>query len=201
MNKLIASLLLSLATVGLAQAAGDPLAGQANTAVCAACHGPDGNSLVPTFAKLAGQGERYLNKQLHDIKSGRRPVVEMTGMLESLSDQQLSDIAAWYASQASTSAQADPALAAAGEALYRGGRLDTGLPACSGCHGPDGLGLAVAGFPHLRGQHAPYTARQLRDFRDGKRTNDGDSRIMRTVAGRLDDQDIEALAAYLQGLP
>jgi len=99
MNKLIVSLLLTVGISGIAHAAGDATAGQAKAAVCGACHGPDGNSMAPNFPKLAGQGERYLNKQLHDIKSGKRTVLEMTGLLTNLSDQDLADISAYFASQ------------------------------------------------------------------------------------------------------
>ena len=112
MNKLLVSLLLTLGVTGLAQAAGDAAAGQTKVAVCAACHGADGNSVVPNFPKLAGQGERYLLKQLKDIKSGDRQVVEMTGILTNSSDQDLADIAAFFASQQMRVGAADPALVA-----------------------------------------------------------------------------------------
>lgn len=107
MNKLIVSLLLTVGISGIAHAAGDATAGQAKAAVCGACHGPDGNSMAPNFPKLAGQGERYLNKQLHDIKSGKRTVLEMTGLLTNLSDQDLADIAAYFASQKGSVGAAD----------------------------------------------------------------------------------------------
>lgn len=200
MNKLLVSLLLTLGVTGLAQAAGDAAAGQAKTAVCGACHAPDGNSLAPNFPKLAGQGERYLLKQLHDIKSGNRQIVEMTGMLDNLSNQDMADIAAYYASQAGSTGQADPKLVERGEALFRGGNLELGMPACTGCHAPNGAGNDLAGFPKLSGQHAAYTAKQLTDFREGNRTNDGDSMIMRGVASKLSNKDIEALSSYIQGL-
>lgn len=200
MNKLLVSLLLSLGVTGLAQAAGDAAAGQAKTAVCAACHSADGNSLAPNFPKLAGQGERYLLKQLQDIKSGNRQVIEMTGLLTNLSDQDLADIAAYYASQKGSIGQADPKLVERGEALFRGGNLELGMPACTGCHSPDGSGNDLAGFPQLSGQHAAYTAKQLTDFREGNRTNDGDSMIMRSIAAKLSNKDIEAVSSYIQGL-
>ena len=196
----IMSLLLTLAATSMAFAAGDPVAGQARTAICGACHGPDGNSPVPNFPKLAGQGARYLNKQLHDIKSGQRAVPEMTGMLANLSDQDLQDIAAWYATQKPSIGAADAILVAAGEALFRGGNLAKGLPACIGCHAPDGTGIALAGFPHLGGQHAQYVAKQLTDFREGVRGNDGDSQVMRSIAAKLSNKEIAALSAYIQGL-
>ena len=205
MNKIFESLLLTLGVTGIAQAAGtalvgDAAAGQAKTAVCGACHGPDGNSMAPNFPKLAGQGDRYLLKQLHEIKDGKRQVLEMTGLLTNLNDQDLADIAAFYSSQKSSVGAADPALVARGEALFRGGDLEKGLPACTGCHSPDGQGNAAAGFPHLGGQHASYVEKQLTDFREGDRTNDGDSMIMRGIAAKLSNKDIKALASYIQGL-
>ncbi|WIF67641.1 c-type cytochrome [Metapseudomonas otitidis] len=200
MNKVLVSLLLTLGITGLAHAAGDAKAGQAKTAVCGACHGPDGNSLAPNFPKLAGQGERYLLKQLHDIKDGKRQVLEMTGLLTNLSDQDLQDIAAYFSSQSGSVGAADPKLVARGEALFRGGKLEEGMPACTGCHAPDGAGNAAAGFPHLGGQHAQYVAKQLTDFREGNRTNDGDNMIMRAIAAKLSNKDIEAVSSYIQGL-
>ena len=156
MNKLLVSLLLTLGVTGVAQAAGtalvgDAAAGQAKTAVCGACHGPDGNSMAPNFPKLAGQGDKYLLKQLHEIKDGKRTVLEMTGLLTNLSDQDLADIAAYYSSQKNTVGAADPALVERGQALFRGGDIEKGLPSCTGCHSPDGQGNAPAGFPHLGG--------------------------------------------------
>ncbi|MGP5353290.1 c-type cytochrome [Pseudomonas helleri] len=205
MNKFFVSLLLTMGVSGIAQATGttvmgDAAAGQAKTAVCGACHGPDGNSMAPNFPKLAGQGDRYLLKQLHDIKEGKRQILEMTGQLTNLNDQDLADIAAYYASQKSSVGAADPALVARGEELFRGGDLQKGLPACTGCHAPDGQGNAPAGFPHVGGQHASYIEKQLTDFREGDRTNDGDSMIMRAIAAKLSNKDIKALASYIQGL-
>ena len=200
MNKLFVSLLLTLGISGLAHAAGDAVAGQGKIAMCSACHNPDGNSMVPNFPKLAGQGERYLLKQMHDIKSGARPVVEMTGMLDAMTEQDLADIAAWYASQKGTIGAADPALVEHGEALYRGGKLVDGVPACTGCHSPNGEGLDLAVYPKLNGQHADYIAKQLTDFREGNRTNDGDAMIMRSIATKLSNKDIKALSSYINGL-
>ncbi|MEN5149053.1 c-type cytochrome [Pseudomonas orientalis] len=202
MNKLIVSLLLTLGITGVAHAAGDATAGQAKAAVCGACHGPDGNSPAPNFPKLAGQGERYLAKQMHDIKDGKRVVLEMTGLLANSSDQDIADIAAYFASQKGSVGAADPKLVARGEKLFRGGDLDKGLPACTGCHSPNGAGNAAAGFPHLSGQHAAYIAKQLTDFRkeDAGRANDGDAMTMRTIARKLSDEDIAAISSYIQGL-
>ena len=205
MNKLLVSLLLTLGVTGVAQAAGtalvgDAAAGQAKTVVCGACHGPDGNSMAPNFPKLAGQGDKYLLKQLHEIKDGKRQVLEMTGLLTNLSDQDLADIAAYYSSQKNSVGAADPALVERGQALFRGGDVEKGLPSCTGCHSPDGQGNAPAGFPHLGGQHASYIEKQLTDFREGDRTNDGDAMTMRTIAAKLSNKDIKALASYIHGL-
>jgi cbb3-type cytochrome c oxidase subunit III len=200
MNKVLVSLLLTLGITGLAHAAGDAAAGQGKVAVCGACHGADGNSAAPNFPKLAGQGERYLLKQLNDIKSGGRQVVEMTGLLDNLSEQDLADIAAYFSSQQMSVGAADPKLVERGEALFRGGKLEEGMPACTGCHSPNGAGLDAAGFPQLGGQHASYVAKQLTAFREGERTNDGDNAIMRTIAAKLSNKDIEAVSSYVQGL-
>ncbi|RZO06674.1 cytochrome c4 [Pseudomonas moorei] len=206
MNKLIVSLLLTVGISGIAHAAGEPAkpgdatAGQAKAAVCGACHGPDGNSMAPNFPKLAGQGERYLTKQLHDIKSGKRTVLEMTGLLTNLSDQDLADIAAYFSSQKGSVGAADEKLVARGQDLFRGGKVDQGMPACTGCHSPNGAGNAAAGFPYLGGQHAQYVTKQLTDFREGNRTNDGDTMVMRSIAAKLSNKDIEAVSSYIQGL-
>jgi len=199
MNKLLLGLLL-MGLTGLVQAAGDAAAGQGKVAVCGACHGADGNSPAPNFPKLAGQGERYLLKQLQDIKSGVRPVLEMTGQLDNFNEQDLADIAAWFSSQKMTVGAAEADLVARGESLFRGGKLAEGMPACTGCHSPQGTGNSAAGFPHLGGQHAQYTAKQLTDFREGDRVNDGDAMIMRSIAAKLSNKDIAAISSYIQGL-
>ncbi|MBB3103817.1 c-type cytochrome [Azomonas macrocytogenes] len=201
MKRVLASLLLALGLVGQVQAQGDPQAGRGKAALCGACHGMDGNSPVPNFPKLAGQGEPYLLKQLREIKAGSgRKVFEMTGMLDARDEQELADIAAYFAMQKPLSGYADPALVERGEQLFRGGDMALGVPACSGCHAPDGVGNGPARFPRLAGQHSAYTAKQLNDFRDGVRSNDGDAMPMRAIAARLGKRDIEALASYIQGL-
>jgi cytochrome c553 len=194
-----------------ALAAGDAAAGKAKAAPCAACHGADGNSAAPTFPKLAGQSERYLLKQLHDIKpdaAGKiaRPVPVMMGQLDKLSDQDLADLAAFYAAQKQSGGQAKPDLVAKGEQIFRGGIREKGVPACAACHAPDGVGNAPAGFPRLGGQHADYVATQLKGYRAGAdgdangRNNDGDTQPMRSIAARLSDSEINALASYIAGL-
>ncbi|MNG11799.1 Cytochrome c4 precursor [compost metagenome] len=124
----------------------------------------------------------------------------MTGMLTNLSEQDLADLSAYFASQSMSVGAADPALVDRGAELFRGGKLDQGMPACTGCHSPNGAGNATAGFPKLGGQHATYVAKQLTAFREGDRTNDGDTLVMRAIAAKLSNKDIAAVSSYIQGL-
>ena len=217
MNKLFSpmavalSVTLSSTLAPLANAGGDAAKGQALTAVCAACHGQDGNSPMAIYPKLAGLGEKYLLKQLQEIKSGVRPVVEMTGLLTNLSDQDLADIAAYFNSKTTqlsgskemkvlvNSGEEVDALAL-GTKLYRAGNKEAGIPACSGCHSPRGQGNSPAGYPRLSGQHSDYVIKQLKAFRAGERTNDGEAKIMRSIAERMTDAEITAIANYIAGL-
>ncbi len=185
--------------------AADAAAGKSNSAVCAACHGADGNSMAPSFPKLAGQGEAYLVKQMKDIRDGARPVPTMAGQLDGKSDADLADLAAYFSSQTQSGGKTKPELQALGETVYRGGIAARNVAACSACHSPTGHGNAPAGFPSLAGQHAQYIADQLRMYRKGYeddtgRTNDGDAKIMRTIAFGLSDKEIEAVASYIAGL-
>jgi len=206
-----------------ALANGDATAGAAKAAVCGACHGADGNSMAPNFPKLAGQGEKYLLKQIHDIqawdketdpakkaKTGRA-VLEMTGILTNLNDQDIADIAAYFASQntqLSGSKKEEVQVNSGilvdslelGRRTYRAGNPAAGIPACTGCHNPEGKGNIPAGFPRLSGQHPEYIEKQLHAFRNGDRTNDGDQMIMRSVAEKMSDAEIKALANYIAGL-
>lgn len=206
-------LVLCCALLGFAHSAsaavpfvkGDAAAGEPLTAMCAACHGPDGNSMVPTFPKLAGLGERYLYKQLLDIRDGARPIATMAGQVDNMTNQQLADIAAYYAAQPISGSQTDPELLALGEKVYRAGVADRKVAACIGCHSPTGKGNGPAGYPALAGQHPEYIATQLREYRKGYedpagRTNDGDTKIMRSNAFGLSDMEIEAVASYAAGL-
>ena len=184
---------------------GDVAAGEALSASCAACHGTDGNSLAPTFPKLAGLGERYLLKQMKDIRDGRRPVALMAGQVDNMTDQQLADLAAFYDSHERTSGTADPDLVKLGRKIYLAGVAERKVAACSGCHSPSGKGNGPAGYPGLAGQHADYVQQQLEMFRLGYedergRTNGGDSKIMRTIAFGLSDLEIKAVASYVAGL-
>lgn len=196
MKNLVIGTLLTLGLVSGAQAAGDAAAGEGKTAVCAGCHGADGNSMVPNFPKLAGLGERYLVTQLNAIKSKSRVIVEMTGLLDGMSDQDLADIAAYYSSKQMQGGQADPALVAAGEEIYRAGDESKGLAACTACHGPAGAGLESAGFPRLAGQHATYIESSLVKFAKGER----DNVMMQGVAVKMSEEDRKAVASYIQGL-
>ncbi|RDL43386.1 cytochrome c4 [Marinomonas piezotolerans] len=199
MKKVLIGLLIAVGATSVAIAQGNPEAGKPLSAVCGACHGADGNSVAPTWPKLAGQSEQYLLKQMLDIKSGQRNVAQMTGLLTNLSEQNLSDIAAYFANQTTAIGQANPTLVEAGKALYRSGNPNTGVPACMACHGPAGQGLNSAAFPKLSGQHADYTAAQLKLFQSGERNNDASS-IMQNIAFKMNDREIEAVSSYIQGL-
>lgn len=191
-----------------APTAGNAEAGKAKAAVCGACHGADGNSPIAMFPKIAGQGERYTVKQLVDIKTGARDVPQMKAIVDPLSNQDFADIAAYFAAQTPSVGAANKDLVELGQKIYRAGKPEAGVPACAGCHGADGKGMPEAGFPLLSGQHADYTEAQLKAFRAAgradeagvKRTNDGDTMMMRTTAARLSDADIKALSSYISGL-
>jgi len=192
------SLLVTLPVLAM----GDADAGQAKSAVCAACHGADGNSVVPNWPKLAGQYAPYLQRQLGLIKGGQRTVPEMTGIVVSLSDQDMADLAAWFSSQTASAGLTDEALRASGELIYRSGNAETNVPACMSCHGPAGEGNPLSGYPHLAGQHSVYTEKMLTGFRAGTTwgADDSNSKIMADVANRLTDAEIKAVASYIQGL-
>jgi len=201
MRNIFTRMLLVVGLIGsFGVSAADIEAGKAASAVCAGCHGADGNSAVGNFPKLAGQGAKYLVKQMDDIKSGARSVVEMTGLLDGLSTQDFNNLAAFYQSQTMSGGQAKKDLVEKGEALYRAGNPATSVAACTACHGPTGAGIEMAAFPALAGQQADYVAKQLKNFRSGERANDGDTRVMRSVSARLSDKEIEALASYISGL-
>ena len=195
-----ASLLLFLTPQAFAE--GDPAAGEAKAVTCAACHGADGNSVVAMWPKIAGQHEDYLNRQITLIKNGTRPVPEMMGIVASLSEQDIADLAAFYAAQMSSPGAADESLVAAGELLYRAGNADEGIPACMSCHGPAGEGNPLAGYPRLAGQHATYTASMLNKFHDGVTwgEDDASSQVMVGVARLLTDDEILAVSSYIEGL-
>lgn len=210
MNRLLAhaasaALFWSFAAAAQAPAKPDPAKGQTiATQVCAACHANDGNSPIPANPKLAGQVPEYLAKQLHNFKPQGSKKAErdnpiMAGMVANLSDADMMNVAAYYGSQKLKPAAAtDKELAALGQKLYRGGNAASGVAACSGCHGPTGAGMPSQ-YPRISGQYAEYIDAQLKAFRAGSRANDPNG-MMRGVAARLSDREIQALAQYVAGL-
>ncbi len=198
--KFIIALIVWVGFSAAAGAAGDPEAGKAKAATCAACHGADGNSTNPEWPKLAGQGARYLVLQTLAIKTGQgRKNDLMAPMVSSLGEKDIQDIAAFLAAQTPSRGTAEGDLVAQGARLYRGGNAKKRVPACMACHGPAGGGIAAAGFPRLAGQHAPYTITQLYAFRSGARSTDP-NRVMRSIAEKLSDDEISAVAQYIAGL-
>lgn len=200
-------LLLTSSMFAVVAANGEPLvegsaeAGQARSVTCAACHGPDGNSANPAWPSIAGQNAPYILKQLEAYKSGSRADPLMTSQAMPLSEQEMRDLAVYYAAQvAAPKAVAAPETINKGEALYRGGDAENRVAACLACHGPTGRGNPAAAYPMLKGQHATYTATQLRNYANGQRKSDGPTRVMREVAARLNEDDIVAVASYIQGL-
>jgi len=195
-----ASLLLMTSMNALAQ--GDPEAGQEKSLTCAACHGADGNSMVPMWPKIAGQHEAYLTRHITLIRDGARPVPEMMGIVAMLTDQDIADLSAYFSAQTMSPGVADEALVELGEQLYLGGNPSEGVPACAACHGPAGEGNPLTGYPWVGGQHATYTASMLTKYRDGQQwgEDDGNSQIMTVVAEGLSDEEIVAVASYIQGL-
>ena len=165
--------------------------------ICAACHAPDGNSVIPANPKLAGQHPEYLLKQLQEFKAGKRVNAIMLGMATPLSDADMRNIAAWLATKATKPGFAkEKALVVQGEHIYRAGIADRQIPACAGCHGPSGAGIPSQ-YPRLSGQHADYAMAQLNAFRDGTRANNP---VMNQVAAKLNDREIKAVADYIAGL-
>jgi len=196
----IASSLVFFSLHAFAQ--GDAAAGQGKSAICAACHGVDGNSVVPNWPKLAGQHQEYLIRQTHLIKDGARPVPEMMGITPGLSDQDILDITAYFTAQKNSGGVADESKVVVGERIYRAGNAESGVPACMSCHGPAGEGNPLAGYPVVAGQHALYVANMLTRFRQGEHWGDDDhlSKIMNGSASELTNEEIEAVASYIQGL-
>ena len=189
-------------------AAGDPEAGKQKSEPCVACHGVGGVSVNPAWPNLAGQGEKYLVDQLNLFKEKIRINTLMNPQAEILSGQDIEDIAAYYSSLEASKGNADPdkefqgeKLYVIGERIYRGGNPKTGVPACMSCHAPDGSGNGPAKFPQLAGQHAVYTAAQLRSYRSGARYQpDENLNMMKEIATYLSDPEIEAVSEYIAGL-
>jgi len=180
---------------------GDAKAGEGKVIACAACHGVDGNSALAMYPKLAGQNEAYIARQLSHYKSGKRANPIMMPFASTLSEQDMADIGAYFATQQPSANQADEAYVARAQQLYRGGDAKLGVPACIACHGPDGRGMAGAAYPQLAGQWADYVLAKLNEWRAGTTWgDDSNALIMPEIAKRLSDADIAALASYTQGL-
>lgn len=216
MSKAIGCLLFCVMVIGygsIAYGAGNASAGKTKSLACTGCHGKDGNSMVPTFPRLAGQNAKYVSRQLSDFKSQKRADPTMQAMTAGLSEQDIEDLGAYYVSQKAKYPNSDDEqyldddqeipvtkeLIATGKNIFLAGNEETGVAACSGCHGLGGRGNGPAGFPELKGQFLPYLVKSLNDFKGRIRTND-DGRTMRTIAGKMSDAEINAVSAYLSGL-
>ena len=200
------ALILSLLASCSVWAQGSIEAGKAKSQTCVACHGADGNSLITQYPKLAGQHEKYLEKQLKELKLGmtsggkqgrNEPV--MGAMAMPLSEQDMADLAAYYASLPISNNSTPENVVKEGKTLYTAGNAERGLTACIACHGPRGNGTELSGFPKISGQHAEYIKAQLEKFRDGSRNNDMNA-MMRDVAKKLTDAEIDTLSKYVGGL-
>ncbi|MFC4653585.1 c-type cytochrome [Rheinheimera marina] len=199
--------MLLVGLVGSASAFdGNAEAGKAKSATCAACHGMDGNSPTDMYPKIAGQHAGYIFKQLKEFKLGAetggkqgRNNAVMAGMVAALSEQDMKDLAAYFASQTMKPGSTPEDVVAKGEKLFRSGDKERGIAACIACHGPRGVGHSMAGFPKISFQHAAYIKTQLESFRAGTRSNDMNG-MMRDVAKKLTDEDIEVLSKYVGGL-
>lgn len=212
MKRVLTSLALALAgTTAFANdlfVGGDAEAGAQKAAVCTACHGPGGNSVNPEWPSLAGQSSKYIVAQLKNFKTGVRRNALMQPQAANLSEQDMKDLAAYYASQKAKPGVAAEESVATADPLHRGGDAERGLAACSACHGPKGMGNPAAGYPRLSGQQATYTANVLRLFRSmgtgeievPAEELKGNLGIMTSIAAKLTDKEIEALASYFQGL-
>ncbi|KAA8983481.1 MULTISPECIES: c-type cytochrome [Gammaproteobacteria] len=201
MRKLLTGLVLTVGLAGLAQAADPSAGGEIAQNQCVSCHGQNGvEPLQPNYARLAGLGEDYLFKQLSAIKSGDRNVPEMMGIVRGLDEQDMRNLAAYYNQQEMPRGEANPEKVDAGESLYRGGDLSRDVAACIACHGPKGLGNEPAGYPRLSGQSAEYVVKSLKDYRSGERVYNAQSQIMGDIASKLNDDEISAVAEYIEGL-
>lgn len=200
MKKILISAVVAAASLTAVSAfAGDAAVGKSKSAVCAACHMADGNSVNPLWPKLAGQHENYIVKQLKEFKSTARKDPVMMGQVAALTEEDMDNLAAYFSDQTLKGGEADPALVEAGKLLYTTGNAKKGVAACASCHAPNGTGNPAANFPAIAGQHTVYAEKQLKAFRDGSRANDVNT-MMQDVAGNLSDADIKAVASYIQGL-
>jgi len=179
---------------------GDTAAGKTKSVSCAACHGADGNSPNPLWPNLAGQHSSVIIQQLKNFQSDARQDPLMTARAKPLSTQDMLDIAAYFASQTTKIGEASEELVELGEKIYRGGNKETGLPACIACHGPQGKGNPAAKYPSVNGQKAGYNKKQLMDYKSGARKPEANAAIMRDIASKMSDDEMVAVADYMQGL-
>jgi cytochrome c553 len=191
-----------------AAAKGSAEAGATKAAVCVACHGVNGNSVNPEWPSLAGQNAPYIAEQIRLFKANKRLNINMNAQAAAIPDEDIEDIAAYFATQTPTGLEADPSYWQAGEKLYRAGDARRAIPACQACHGPVGRGNPGAGFPSLRAQHSVYTVKQLNDYAaqnryrdaEGKVQQSRNGRMMVDITSRLTAEDIRNLASYIQGM-
>jgi cytochrome c553 len=212
LRRIAAAAVLSLSLVALpslAQQAGDAAAGATKAATCTACHGLNGNSANPEWPSIAGQNAAYSREQITAIKSGKRPNPLMMPIVQTLTDQDIADLAAHFSQQTPTGREADPSYWKAGQKLYRGGDGARGIPACASCHGPVGRGNPAAGYPALQAQYAVYTVKQLENYANdaryakdasGKTQSSPNALMMNLIASRLSAEDRRNLASYIQGI-
>ncbi|KLN63349.1 MULTISPECIES: c-type cytochrome [Vibrio] len=200
------ALILSLLASCSVWAQGNIEAGKAKSQTCVACHGADGNSQLAMYPKIAGQHAKYIEKQLKEFKLGMtsngkqgRMDPVMSGMAMPLSEEDMKDLAAYYASLPISHNTTPENVVDTGKVLYTSGDAERGLTACIACHGPRGDGTELSGFPKISGQHADYIKAQLVKFRDGSRGNDMNE-MMRDIAKKLTDEDIDTLSKYVGGL-
>jgi cytochrome c553 len=202
LTSLVTALTLSFSMTTSVFAKGNLEAGKQKSATCVACHQADGNSTTPAWPKIAGQHEDYLIKQIKEIRKGdqgKRPNPAMYAFVEKLTDQDIEDLAAYFTSQKQTPGEAQKSLVEKGRKIYHGGLVDKGIPACAGCHSPNGAGNKLAKFPVISGQQADYLEAQLKAFRAGQRSNDPNE-IMRTISAKMSDEEMKAVSSYISGL-
>jgi cytochrome c553 len=196
----VGALILALSgLMSFATNASDIEAGKFKSAVCAACHGVDGNSVNAAWPSLAGQHANYIYKQLKDFKEGRRKDATMSAMAALLNDDDMKNVSAFYESQQPKKVAFDGSMIESGENIYRGGITETRVAACMGCHAPSGKGNGPAGWPSLKGQHPEYLVSQLQNFKQGLRNNDNGN-MMRNVVERMSDTEMKSVAAYIAGI-
>jgi cytochrome c553 len=179
---------------------GDASAGATKAAPCVACHGAGGNSSMPAWPNLASQGSAYIARQLKAFKSGERKNPIMQAQAANLSDADIADLAAYMSAQKVRPGLASKDAVAIAEPLFRGGDASRGLPACASCHGPRGAGNPAATYPRIGSQHSDYVATSLAAYKTGERGTGAQGQMMQAVAAKLSDQEIQALASYVNGL-